>query len=138
MPLVTVNFWAILVAAILNMAIGAFWYSTSGFGKTWMSLVGMSKEKMEAGKKEAGKYYIVSFVGALIMAYVLSHIIAFAQVDTIFGGIQTGFLVWLGFVVTTSLGDYLFADRPKKLYVLNNGYYLVSLCVMGAVLAVWV
>ena len=36
MPSVDINWWAVLAAAVINMVIGAIWYSPSGFGKPWM------------------------------------------------------------------------------------------------------
>ncbi len=41
------------------------------------------------------------------------------------------------FVATVTLGSVLYEKRSFSLYALNNGYQLVSLVVMGAVLAVW-
>lgn len=46
-------------------------------------------------------------------------------------GLQVGFLVWLGFVGPTSLLNALYGKKSLKLYVLDNGYHLVSLMVMG-------
>ena len=40
MPNVDINIWAVIVAAIVNMVVGSFWYSKSLFGKEWAKLVG--------------------------------------------------------------------------------------------------
>ena len=48
-----------------------------------------------------------------------------------------GFWNWLGFVAPVTLGSVLWEGKSPKLWVLNNGYYLVSLIVMGVILALW-
>ena len=46
--------------------------------------------------------------------------------------------VWLGFVVPAGLGDHLWAGKSWKLFWINNGFQVVSLCGMGAICAGWV
>jgi uncharacterized protein DUF1761 len=134
MAQVHINVLAVVVAAVANMIIGSIWYSPGVFGKTWMSLAGVQPGNMKGG---AGPAYAGSFVVALILAYVLAHFVGYTQASTLGQGIQLGFWVWLGFVATTSSGDYIFGGRPRPLYVINNGYHLVTLLVNGALLAVW-
>lgn len=132
------NYVAVLIAALVNMALGAFWYSKSGFGSQWMKLVGLTKEDADKAKAEGmTKNYVFAFVGALFMACALGVLVNVLGAMTVFAGAQLGFLVWLGFVATTSISDVLWARKPIKLYMINVGYYLVALVLMGAVLAVW-
>lgn len=130
-----INLLTVLVAALINMVIGALWYSPVLFAKPWMKLIG--KKEADMNMKGAQKYYLITFVGALVMAYILAHFIIYTNSMNWMKGAQTGFWVWLGFVATTQLPDYLFAGRPLKLYAINSGYYFVSLLLMGALLAVW-
>ena len=134
MPQVHINFPAVLAAAVANMIIGSIWYSPGVFGRTWMSLIGKRMEDMKGG---AGRAYAAAFVVALILAYVLAHFVGYTQAYSLGQGIQLGFWVWLGFVATTSTGDYIFAGRPRPLYFINNGYHLVTLLVNGALLSAW-
>lgn len=50
---------------------------------------------------------------------------------------MAGFWNWLGFVAPVTLGAVLWEGKHWKLWFLNNGYYLVTLLLMGAVLALW-
>lgn len=134
---VQINLLAILVAAIANMVLGFFWYSPILFGKKWMAAFGKTESELKEMKKGVGKSYALTLIGALVMAYVLAHIIRYNEATTISGGFQAGFWMWLGFVVPTSLGTLLFEKRPSTLYWITNGYYLVALIIMGAILAVW-
>ena len=138
MPTIEVNMVAVIIAAVVNMGLGAFWYSMSGFGKTWMKLSGITKEDIEKAKNAGmAKSYALAALGSLVMAYVLAHIIGYAKGSTISEGIQGGFWVWLGFVAVVLLGSVLWENKPWKLYAINAGYYLVSLMIMGAILAVF-
>jgi hypothetical protein len=43
----------------------------------------------------------------------------------------------LGFVAVATLGSVTFEKRPLNLYLINNGFLLLALLLMGALLAVW-
>lgn len=136
---VSINFVAVVVAAIVSMALGAFWYSPAGFGKQWMKLSGLNPKQLEAAKKKRmGKTYAVAFLASLIMADVLAYIVDYAEASTVVDGLQVGFWVWLGFVATVSLGLVLWENKPIKLWVLNNAYNLITLMLMASILTVWV
>jgi hypothetical protein len=137
MPQVEVNYFAVMACGFVFMIIGALWYSPLLFGKQWMKAMGKSQEEIQEMQKDVWKSYLFSFLGALVMAFVLAHIIGYAKADTALKGAQTGLWMWIGFVITSSLGGILFEGRPKGLYFIYNGYQLVSLVVMGMILAVW-
>jgi len=50
-------------------------------------------------------------------------------------GLQAGFLVWLGFVATTSAANAAFGDRGWTVWGIEAGNHLVTLLLMGLVLA---
>ncbi len=135
MPQVHINYVAVLVAAIINMVIGAIWYSPAVFGTTWMALVGKKPEDLQKGMLP--RSYGLMFVAALVLAFVLVTVIRAAHVGTAMGGVKVGIAVWIGFVLTTSSGLVIFEGRPVKLYWLNNGYHAVTLVINGALLAAW-
>ena len=123
------------------MAIGFIWYGPL-FGKQWVALSGFTPEKMEAAKaKGMGKTYFLGFAGALIMSYVLAHALVFASAylnaSGISAGLMAGFWNWLGFIAPVTLGVVLWEGKPWKLWMLQSGYYLVTLLVMGTILGIW-
>lgn len=128
------NILAIVLASIISMGLGFLWYSPMLFGNQWIKLMGYTKESMEKAKKEMGKAYAISFVGALVMAYVLSK---FVTGSVLMDGILTGFWMWLGFVAPVQMTEVLFGGKKWNLYYINTGYQLASLLAMSAVLAVW-
>ena len=139
MAMPDVNYLAVLVAAIAQMIIGAVWYGPL-FGKQWMSYskIKPDKKTMQKMKEKAKHSYAVMFIGSIITAMVFSYIIDYANATTAIDGMIGGFWVWLGFVVPLLSGSVLWEGKPKGLYFRNVAYYLVSLAVMGAILAVWV
>ena len=144
---VDVNVLAVLACAIAAMILGFLWYGPL-FGKTWAQLMGwgsMTAEMLKEKQKGATPGYIASFVGALVMAYILSHSIAFAasypalaSYSHLQVGLTTGFFMWLGFVAPVTVGTVFWDGRPWRLWFINAGYYLVQLLVMGTILALWV
>ena len=130
-----VNYLAILIAAIVSMALGAFWYSKSGFGKGWMQAIGMSEAQLKESQKGAGKGYAINFVVVLVSAYILSHVVRLAGATTIVDGGMVGFWVWLGFLLPIGLGSMLWESRSSKLTQINAGYQLVQYVLMAAIIA---
>lgn len=138
---VPLNFWAIVVAGFVNMAIGFFWYGPI-FGKMWVKEMGWTDEAMAAAKaKGMAKQYVLMMLGSLIMAFVLAHNVVFGseylQMGGISAGLQAGFWNWLGFIVPVTLSSVLWEGKSWKLWFLNIGYYLVALLAMGSILAMW-
>src|SRR3989344_2934081 len=133
-----INYLAVLVAAISQMIIGAIWYGPL-FGKEWINYMGFKKDKksMQKMKEGAKKSYIWMFIGSVITAMVFSYIIDYADATTAIDGMIGGFWIWIGFVVPLLAGMVLWEGKSKGLYYINVGYYLVSLMIMGAIIAVW-
>lgn len=138
---VPINFMAVIAATFVSMILGFLWYGPL-FGKPWIAMMGFTPEKMEAAKaKSMGKTYALAVLGSFLMSYVLAHSVIFAStyldVSGASAGIMAGFWSWLGFVTPVTLSSVLWEGKPWKLWILNNGYYLVSLVLMGVVLSVW-
>lgn len=137
---VDVNYLAVLAGGIVSMILGALWYGPL-FSKQWIALSGITLEKMEEGKKKMVTGYLITFIGALLMTYLFSHILAFAQSymdkEGLMSGLSTGFWIWIGFVAPVTLGSTLWEGKPWKLYFLNNGYNLIQLLLIGMILAIW-
>jgi hypothetical protein len=76
------------------------------------------------------------------MAGVLTHNLAFGEAYThamgVSAGLQAGFWNWLGFVVPTTMGAALWEGKPWKYWMIIAGDWLVTLLVMGVILAVWI
>ena len=133
MPEVDINLWAVLVAAVISMAVGAVWYSKDIFGRQWAKVTGRKLEDMSGG----GSGYGVASIGALIQAYILAHFVQYTGAVTFWDGVVTGFWLWLGFVAVVIAVNMVFEGRSWMLWRINAGYFLVVLLINGGLLAAW-
>lgn len=128
------NLVAIIIATIVNMVLGAVWYSPVLFSKPWVKLSGVSMDKMSKTAGQRG--YLVSFIGSLVTAIILDYLITLTGLVDLSQGIRIGFVAGLGFLAATMISDYMFAGRPMKLYYINLGYRWLGLVLMGAVIGI--
>ena len=131
---ITINWLALIVAVLLRMALGAVWFSPLLFLKPWLAVSGVSEAQMKEGMPKA---LAVDLVGTVIMAFVLVHAVKYAGAQGVGQGAAVGFFNWLGFVAVVTLSGTIHEHRPLKLWLIANGYLLLSLLIMGAILAAW-
>lgn len=135
---VEVNFLAVLLAAVASMAVGFLWYSPLLFAKPWMKLMGYTEKSLKEDQAKMGKMYAISFVAALVTAYVLYHVMSMSENFFHYPWLSTGlisaFWMWLGFVAPVQLTDVIFGKKPRKLFYINTGYQLAALLAMGLVM----
>ena len=131
-PISTLNWLAVLVAALSTFILGGLWYGPL-FGRAWMRASGMTEEKAKQGNP--GRIFGISFVLQLMAAAVLGMFIG-PQADLAFGLMAGGSagLFW----VAGALGVvYLFEQRPLSHWTVNAGYCIVSFLIMGGILGAW-
>jgi len=133
MDLSSINWLAVLACVVSNMIIGSVWYSPAVFYTTWQKALG------KAGTEGATPVPIMwglTVLAAFVEAVFVSVLVKFMG-GTVAAGLQAGFMIWLGFVVTTSIVNHLFAGRRWVVWFIEMGYHLVSLLAMGAILGAW-
>jgi uncharacterized protein DUF1761 len=136
----SLNWLAILVAAISTMVVGFLWYSPLLFAKPWMREMGYDpndKAKIQEMQKSAGPAYAGSLVASLLSAFTLALIFHGLGASDLHVGLTASFHIWLGFVATVQLMGALFMKQSMKLFAINTGYQLVCYLVMGAILVAW-
>jgi len=127
---VAVSWIAIVVAAVVRFAIGAIWYAPQVFGKQWQEADGIKGNPAQMPGALA-----VQALAGLVMAYVLARVIGHYSAENLIAGAFIGFMMWLGFVATILLPTVMFEKRSMNLFYIVAGYQLVSLAVMGAIIA---
>lgn len=132
-----INAWAVIISAIISMVIGGFWYSPTLFGNAWMKLSRITPKRAKSAKKSMGKSYALMFLGTLVMAFVLSAIVKWVDAQTFGEGAAVAFWLWIGFILPLHLGGVLWEGKSWKMYWINVMYYLVTLIIMGGILAAW-
>ena len=129
----TINLVTVLVAAAVNFFIGFMFHGPIG-GKMWMKLANIvptGKEKFSDMVPQMVKSYFMNVVAA----YVLGVLIVGTGVMGVYEGMMLAFMVWLGFIVTSSSMDVIWMKGNVKLWLYECGVALLSFLAMGAILA---
>src|SRR5215510_11562131 len=118
----SVNYLAILVAAVAAWLFGAGWYTA--LSKPWMAAVGITPAQMTARKGRPGAFlpFVYTFLAALVMAWVLAGLIGHlgpGQV-TLRNGVISGAFIWFGFVLPVLLVNNSFAGRDWRLLLIDG------------------
>jgi len=127
-----INFWAVLVAAIIKFFIGGLWYSPLLFGERWMREVGLKKEELGSPTRPM---MIAAGLG-LVAALTLAVIIGLGNLN-LSQSIALGCLTSLGLVATQLATNFAFEDRSFKLWAIYAGQYTVEFSVMAAIIGYW-
>lgn len=133
---VTLNYAAILVAGLVNMALGALWYSPLLFGNIWMKAMKMNKNDMK-NCKGMGLRYALAFLMGLLTVYILAHYVSYMGASTASAGAETAFWPWLGFMLPILAGTVLWDGKKFTVFAINAAHYLVAMLMAGVILAVW-
>ena len=127
------NWLAIIVAAVSAFALGAVWYSPVLFVKRWMKETGITEESTK--NNNMGKIFGLAFLLSLIASFFLAMFIG-PDAGAGFGA-MAGFMAGLGWVFTFTGIIYLFERRTMAHFLINSGYSVVSLTIMGLIIGVW-
>lgn len=136
----SVNFLAVLVAAIATMVIGFIWYAPNVFGRLWSRALGKdpdNKEQMDRMRKSAGPAYVMVLIGSLVTAAVMGVFINTMGLSGVMSGLAAGFLAWLGFSAPLKIASVMFGGQGKDLIWIDGMNSLVNFLVTGAILAAW-
>ena len=107
------NYLAILIATIVEFAIGAVWYSFL-FGKLWGKIHGfdkLTKEVQQKMMKEMGPYYGLQFIVTVITTVVLAFLLV--SLPDLNPHLLAAY-VWIGFVVPTQVSAVVFGGTERK------------------------
>jgi Protein of unknown function (DUF1761) len=129
-----INYLAVIVAAIVTFALGAMWYIV--FSDTWMSLAGLTEEKIQSSGAGAAPY-IISFATYLAAAYAMALLFKSMNIQTLQTGAMTGALIGAILIGGNIITNNTYEMKPLALSVLNGGFSAVSCTAMGAILGAW-
>ena len=134
----TINYIAVILAALSSMVVGSIWYTPKVFGNYWMKLSGTTPSGRAA---DAARPIIVTVIVSFITAWVLAGAadISFHFYEGGFLGnsIFTALILWAGFTAARFVTHDQFDRRPWQLTVLNCAHELVTVLVMALIIGVW-
>ena len=131
-----ISILAIVLAVIANMIIGALWYSPVLFANVWMKSLGKTREELHSSNANIG--YGLTTLAGIVSAIVLSLFITMLDPVTIGGGALIGFLAGAGIASARELSPTFFEGRKYTLFLISAGYHVVSLTIMGMIIACFV
>ena len=137
MSLPHVNYPAVLVGAVVIFLLGGVWYSKLLFAKPWMTLMGKSEEEMKAKAGPMPLNLLIAFLCGLVSAYVLAALLNHHEPVTLARGAKLGAVCWAGFTAAPTLATAVFSQIPKRLWLINTAYDLVSYVLAGMILGAW-
>ena len=159
----TPNFLAILVAALSTLPVGFIWYNPKVFGTIWMNETGMTEEKAKGANML--KVFGLTILFSLMIAFILQFIVihqwgasgmiggpmtadvkpSYEAFMTDYGhayrtfkhGMLHGFQAGL-FLALPIIGiNSLFERKSWKYILINAGYFMVCLTIMGGIICAW-
>lgn len=128
-----INWLAVITATIIAMALGFVWYHPAVFGKAWMKELGKTQEQLG----NPGPKYALMIAGSFVEATVLALFIKALGAPVLVNSATIGLWIAVGFVATTFLGEAIFSGKSWRLYLINVGYYALTLVLMGALFGAW-
>lgn len=156
------NFIAIIVAALVPLIVGFIWYNPKVFGNAWMQASGMTEEQIKGGNmaKIFGLSLLFAFLLAFMLPTLVNHQMAAVSLTggdvenalpsfqafmddygdafrTFKHGVLHGVLAGI-FIALPILGtNALFERKSTKYILINSGYWIVTLGIMGGIICGW-
>ena len=143
MNMSTINWLAILVAGISAFVVGGVWYSPTLFGNAWMKDNNLTIETIKKGNK--AKIFGWAFILTLIAAANLGMFLADSPAECtgncahktdMAWGAMAGFLAGIWVFCFVAIHG-LFEHRSWRLILINGGYAIAALTLMGAIIGLW-
>ena len=132
----SINYWAVLVAALASMVIGSAWYGFV-FGKYWRKLMGFTLESMKAMPLTQGQAMVGGLVTALLLAGTLAWLADSLLLLSASDALKMALSVWLGFAVPFTASSWLWEGKSFRLFVFNAVQWLISFAVMSVIVTLW-
>ena len=128
----SINYFAVVVAALSAFIIGGLWYSVL-FAKAWMVENGFDEETLKSSNM--AKIFGGAFIFSLIISFVLVLFLG-PERDAVMGA-TAGFMAGLFWVATAMGITYLFERKSLKLFLINAGYHVITFTIMGLIVGMW-
>ena len=106
----------------------------------WYMVFGQELAKVSpafAAQQPAAWKMLAVFAGSLVLAFVVSYLIA--RIDDInwTGAIGIGFLLWLGLSAGQWVSSMVWENVPLKMAAIHAGDWLLKLIIIFAIVGLW-
>ncbi|MEJ6477661.1 MAG: DUF1761 domain-containing protein [Octadecabacter sp.] len=127
------GFLSVIIAAFAGFAFGAAWYMI--LAKPWMEASGIEVGN-DGRPKDGGSPvpFIMAGIAMLLVAGMMRHTFALAEITTLGKGLVSGLGIGLFFISPWIMINNAYGMRPFKLTVIDAGYATFGCAIMGLVL----
>lgn len=133
MPIDRINWLAVIVGAAIFYLFGYVWYVLL-FAKQWVALEGgLHASQIAAGAAP----YVVSGVVALIVSFGVAVALSHDDNRTPAHGAQFGIFFGIFFLASFMLQGNMYEGKPWQLWVINAGYAVIGLVLLGLLHGAW-
>lgn len=130
----TINYFAVLAAAVSTFVLGGLWYSPLLFGKAWMRTNNFTGSDVQTFSK--ARMFGWSFIFSLVMAVNLAMFLAGPHTNAIWG-MTAGALAGLGWVAMAVAIIGVFENKSWIYIAINGGYMTMAFIIMGLIIGAW-
>jgi hypothetical protein len=130
----TINYFAVLAAAVSTFVLGGLWYSPMLFGKAWMRANNFTETEVQTFSK--ARMFGWSIVFSLLMAINLAMFLGGPGTNATWG-MTAGALTGLGWVAMAIAIIALFENKSWAYIAINGGYMTIAFTIMGLIIGAW-
>jgi uncharacterized protein DUF1761 len=119
----------VIAAGAAAWVFGAVWYMR--LGQAWMDAAGLTEDDINQSDPLP---YIISFIGAVVVAGMMRHVMISSGIVTLGGGLMVGLGLGLFMVLPWMINNVLFSNRSRSLIWMDGGYAVIGSTIIGVVL----
>lgn len=127
---------AVFVAAVVVWLIGFLIYGLV-FSDLWLGLQGLTKETAATEFAGAEWRMALSPIMPIVIAAGVALVMGWRGASGLMGGVTTGFLVALFFLVAGRLYTFVYSAESPGLFFMDSAHLLLNGVAAGAVLGAW-
>lgn len=132
-----INYWAVLVAAVAGVVVGAIWYARGVMGKRWAKLAHVDKRNVGNPAMAVITLAILSFITAWVLAGASSIAWHFYDGSYLSSALVTAVALWAGFTAARLITHDAMEGRSSSLTIINIAHELITVLVMAVIIGVW-
>jgi len=129
-----INYLAFAVAVVVYFMIGGLWFSAL-FGKAWIALTGL--KMTEDSKKNVGKIFGITFLINIVICFGVACMAYLVNPGGAIACIKLGVVLGVCFMAAPCTMNYMYAQRPFKLTMIDACYHVVSILAVTVLLGMW-
>jgi hypothetical protein len=131
----TLDIMRIVLAGLVPTLVGFVWYSPKLFGRAWMRFEGVTPEMTERALRFRHSFALVGVCVGVATAFIMHFFFDALTVLTWSEAVSFSLLAWVGFIVPSLLGQWLWEHKSFALLFINASFWLATLIAMALILA---